>query len=88
MEELQVIIPEEKNGSSFEAIDTLVHECLNEKSTDVEIARQPRGKKLDSCKRARDRANKKHNKGKWLNNSNWYIYIYVFPDKRKTFFQL
>jgi uncharacterized protein YerC len=46
---------EEKNGRSFEAIDTLVHECLNEKSTDVEIARQPRGKKLDSCKRARDR---------------------------------
>lgn len=88
MEELQVIIPEEKNGSSFEAIDTLVHECLNEKSTDVEIARQPRGKKLDSCKRARDRANKRHNKGMWLDNSNWYIYICVFPYKRKTSFQL
>lgn len=77
MEELQVIITEEKNGSSFEAIDTLVHECLNEKSTDIEIARQPRGKKLDSCKRARDRANKKHNKGKYLKNSNSYTCIYL-----------
>ncbi|VDI32232.1 Hypothetical predicted protein, partial [Mytilus galloprovincialis] len=60
MAELKVEDDDTKNGNSFEAIDTLVHECLHQKLTEgVEVARTPRGIKLDSCKRARDRANRK-----------------------------
>lgn len=64
MAELKVEDDDTKNGNSFEAIDTLVHECLHQKLTEgVEVARTPRGIKLDSCKRARDRANRKQQQG-------------------------
>ncbi|XP_063397408.1 equilibrative nucleobase transporter 1-like [Mytilus trossulus] len=67
MAELKVEDDDTKNGNSFEAIDTLVHECLHQKLTEgVEVARTPRGIKLDSCKRARDRANRKQLQGRTI----------------------
>ena len=51
---------------SFEAIDSLVHKCLEEeqKQSTSDVARVSRGIKLDSCKRTRDRLSKHQTQGR------------------------